>query len=372
MSRPAETDGRHSVTGGSLDRSLAELARRIHGRSYLTGQFVLRSGAQSSFYFDKYAFEAEPVLSRDIARAMLPMLPAHLDVLAGLELGGVPLATVLSQLSGVPTRFVRKHAKAYGTCRLAEGGEIAGRRVAIVEDVVTSGGQVIESARALREQGAILDTVVCVIDRQTGGAENLADEGLQLRSLFTGSHIEQAVADDPLASPDTGLHELVEAVRALSYGRSSDRTVEGMLRERRGTCSTKHLFLAQIMAERFPATRPQIVHRVYRLDRALAGELFGAQLAAYIPVEGLVDVHRYLTIILGGQRIAVDATFPGALWDGRSSLPLACGPGTDHPAGEHADAEKRALEQEHCDPSAREPFIAALGRSPRGFRSRTK
>lgn len=343
-----------------MDRSLAELARRIHGRSYLTGQFVLRSGAQSSFYFDKYAFEADPVLLRDIAQAMLPLLPADLHLLAGLELGGVPLATVLSQLSGLPTRFVRKHAKTYGTCRLAEGGEIAGRRVAIVEDVVTSGGQVIESARALREHGTVIDTVVCVIDRQAEGSENLAREGLQLRSLLTTNEIEQAVANDPLASPDTGVQELVEAVRALSYGRPRDRTVQAMLRERRGTCSTKHLFLAQILAERFPATRPQIVHRVYRLDRALAGELFGAQLAACIPAEGLVDVHRYLTIVVDGQRIVVDATFPGEPWDGRSSMPLACGPGTDHPAGEHTNAEKRALEQEHCDPAAREPFIAAL------------
>jgi hypothetical protein len=77
----------------------------------------------------------------------------------------------------------------------------------------------------------------------------------------------------------------VEPVRAIDYGRPSDRSVAGMLRERRGTCSTKHLFLAASLTERFPETQPQIVHRVYRLDRDRAGELFGAEAAAAVPDE---------------------------------------------------------------------------------------
>ena len=133
-----------------------------------------------------------------------------------------------------------------------------------------------------------------------------------------------------------------------------------MLRERRGTCSTKHLFLARTLAERFPETEPLIVHRVYRLDRARARELFDTRVANVVPEDGLVDVHCYLTILIDGRRITVDATFPGPPWDGRSSLPLACGPGRDHPAGEDPDAEKRALETKHCAPAVREPFIAAL------------
>lgn len=168
----------------------AELARRIYDCSRLTGEFTLRSGVKSSTYFDKYLFESDPALLRAVAGALLELLPDGVDALAGLELGGVPLATVASQLSGLPTLFVRKHAKAYGTCRLAEGGELEGRRLAIVEDVVTSGGQVIESCRALREQGAQVVTVLCVIDREAGGAENLAREGLELRSLFTMRELE--------------------------------------------------------------------------------------------------------------------------------------------------------------------------------------
>ena len=133
-----------------------------------------------------------------------------------------------------------------------------------------------------------------------------------------------------------------------------------MLRERRGTCSTKHLFLAEALAERFPETEPLIVHRVYTLDRIRARELFGPTVAETVPDDGLIDVHRYLTIVVQGQRITTDATFPGEPWDSHSCLPLACSPGQDYPAGEHPDAEKRALEAKHCNPAIREPFIAAL------------
>jgi len=136
-----------------------------------------------------------------------------------------------------------------------------------------------------------------------------------------------------------------------------------MLREQRGTCSTKHLFLARVLAERFPGTSPRIIHRVYTLNRARAQELFGAAVAATVPDNGLVDVHRYLTIKLGAKRVEIDATFPGPAWDGCSSLPLACSAGTDFPAGDDPDAEKRALEEQHCDPATREPFIAALSSS---------
>lgn len=137
-----------------------------------------------------------------------------------------------------------------------------------------------------------------------------------------------------------------------------------MLHEGRGTCSTKHLFLAELLGERFPDTQPQIVHRVYRLSQEGAADLFGPRVASLIPVTGVVDVHRYLTATVHGERIIIDATFPGKPWDGFSSLPLACGPGEDHPAGQDPDAEKRALEAQHCDPQLREPFIAALTACP--------
>jgi orotate phosphoribosyltransferase len=133
---------------------LAPLARRIYDRCHLTGEFVLRSGATSGEYFDKYLFESDPALLREIAQALVRLLPDRVDAVAGLELGGVPLATAVSQISGLSTLFVRKQAKTYGTCRLAEGGDVAGRRLVVIEDVVSSGGQVVASCRALRQLGA--------------------------------------------------------------------------------------------------------------------------------------------------------------------------------------------------------------------------
>ncbi len=157
------------------------------------------------------------------------------------------------------------------------------------------------------------------------------------------------------------LIELVESVRRLTYGRPSERSVAGMLREGRGTCSTKHLHLARELARRFPDTRPRIVHRVHRIDVESARRAFGGDAARAVPPEGIVDVHRYLTVEVDGRRIVLDATFPGDDgWDGRSDMPLACGPGDDHPAGADPDADKRALEAASCDATVREPFIAAL------------
>jgi orotate phosphoribosyltransferase len=166
-----------------------DLAKLVHDRAHLTGEFLLRSGAISHEYFDKYRFEADPPLLRAIAEAMLPLIPEGTEVLAGLELGGVPLAVMLSQLSGLPTAFVRKEAKPYGTCRLAEGADVDGRRVLIVEDVVTSGGQVVISTGDLRAAGAIIEHALCVIDRQAGGPEALAAAGVALRPLFTKAEL---------------------------------------------------------------------------------------------------------------------------------------------------------------------------------------
>ena len=165
------------------------LARRIYDRSHLTGEFKLRSGALSNEYFDKYLFESDPELLREIAQELVRLLPKQVDALAGLELGGVPLATVASQVSGLPALFVRKQAKTYGTCRLAEGGEVRRRRLAVIEDVVSSGGQVVASCRALRERGAEIVAVLCVLDRESGGAANIAGEGLELRSAFTMTQV---------------------------------------------------------------------------------------------------------------------------------------------------------------------------------------
>lgn len=166
-----------------------QLATAIAAVSTLSGQFTLRSGLTATEYFDKYRFEADPRLLRAIAEHLEALIPPETDALAGLELGGVPLATALSLRVGLPTVFVRKRAKAYGTCQLAEGGPVRGRRLLVIEDVVTSGGQVVASSNALRGLGAIITHAICVIDRETGGASALASADVELRSLFRESEL---------------------------------------------------------------------------------------------------------------------------------------------------------------------------------------
>ena len=122
------------------------------------------------------------------------MLPEGVDAVAGLELGGVPLVTVVSQVSGLPALFVRKQTKTYGTRRLAEGGDVAGRRLAVIEDVISTGGQVVESCRALRQLGAEIVSVLSVVDRELGGGATIAAEELELRSAFTLGQLRAAAA----------------------------------------------------------------------------------------------------------------------------------------------------------------------------------
>jgi hypothetical protein len=164
----------------------------------------------------------------------------------------------------------------------------------------------------------------------------------------------------PLFRLESSPLELVEAVRTIPYGRPSGGTVESMLLEARGTSATKHLFLAQVLAKRHPGTQPALVHRVYRLERARAAQLFGDAIAETVPSAGFVDLHRYLTIAVDGERISVDATVPGLPWDGRAPIEPACGPGRDFPAAGDPDAEIQALEQEYCEETARARFLTAL------------
>lgn len=166
------------------------LAARVYAASYLTGTFVLRSGRTADHYFDKYRFESDPVLLREIVEALVPLIPAGVDGLAGLELGGVPLATMLSSVTGLPAIFVRKEPKRYGTERVCEGGDVSGKCLLIIEDVVTTGGQMVLSAQDLRSEGAVVNDALCVIDREGGGGDVVASEGIRLHALFTMTQLE--------------------------------------------------------------------------------------------------------------------------------------------------------------------------------------
>lgn len=170
-----------------------EVAKRIYNVSHITGEFKLRSGQISNEYFDKYLFEAEPDLLVEIAKLMKPLIPSGTEIIAGLEMGGIPVVTALSIESGLKSAFVRKKAKEYGTCKLAEGIDVNNKNVCVIEDVVTTGGQIIESVKELRQRGARIDTVLCVILRDERAIKILADEGLKIIPAFTMEYIKEQV-----------------------------------------------------------------------------------------------------------------------------------------------------------------------------------
>ena len=162
-----------------------ELAKHIFEISHLTGNFKLRSGQISHEYFDKYRFESRPQTLAEIANQMAALIPPGTEVLAGLEMGGIPVATALSLRTGIPCVFVRKQAKDYGTCQFAEGIEIKGKKICIIEDVITTGGQVILSATDLKKLGAHVENVLCVIHRGSGTEPKLEEVGLKMTALLT-------------------------------------------------------------------------------------------------------------------------------------------------------------------------------------------
>jgi orotate phosphoribosyltransferase len=171
-----------------------ELAKKIFNTSHLTGEFLLRSGQISNEYFDKYLFESKPDILQAIAEKMSELIPSECEVLAGLEMGGIPIATSISLLTKLPAAFIRKKAKDYGTRKVNEGSDIKGKKIVIIEDVITSGGQVILSAEDLRNGGAEILCCICVINRQQGGVEALEKAGIPLISLFTMEELKESVS----------------------------------------------------------------------------------------------------------------------------------------------------------------------------------
>jgi orotate phosphoribosyltransferase len=169
-----------------------ELKLALREHAYLEGDFVLRSGKRSRYYLDKYRFETRPdllaALGERIAQAVTELEP-QATRLAGPELGAVALAAAGSLASGLPFLIVRKAAKDYGTSKRVEGAFVPGERVCLVEDVVTSGGALLEAVAALREAELTVGTAVCVVDREEGGAEALAREGLRLHAIFRAREV---------------------------------------------------------------------------------------------------------------------------------------------------------------------------------------
>jgi orotate phosphoribosyltransferase len=165
----------------------AEFREALVDAAYLEGDFVLRSGKRSRYYLDKYRFETRPDLLGELGGRIAAAVREHdpdAVRLAAPVLGGVVLAASASLVSGLPFLMIRDAAKEYGTANRIEGPFEPGESVCLVEDVVTSGGALLEAVDAARAAGLVVRTAVCVVDREEGGADALARHAVRLRPLF--------------------------------------------------------------------------------------------------------------------------------------------------------------------------------------------
>jgi orotate phosphoribosyltransferase len=172
-----------------------QLGEALVAAAYLEGDFVLRSGKRSRYYLDKYLFETRPDLLSAIGKAIAETVREHepeAQRLAAPVLGGVVLAASASLVSGLPFLMIRDAAKEYGTANRIEGAFESGERVCLVEDIVTSGGALLEAVTAVRDAGLVVGTAVCVVDREEGGADALARQAVRLRPLFRAGELLQA------------------------------------------------------------------------------------------------------------------------------------------------------------------------------------
>jgi orotate phosphoribosyltransferase len=163
----------------------SELIKRVKETAYLEGDFILRSGKRSKYYLDKYLFETCPDILKALGKEFAKHVGDDVTLIAGAELGGVALAAATAMETGKNWVIIRNSKKGYGTGRLIEGVLKQGDVVLLVEDIATTGGQVLEAAEVITEAGAKVKKIVAVIDRKQGAGENITSAGYKFESLLT-------------------------------------------------------------------------------------------------------------------------------------------------------------------------------------------
>ena len=164
---------------------IENLAQLVKDTALLTGEFTLSSGRKSNYYLDKYRIETRPDILHAVAEGLIPKLPSNTDILAGPELGAIPLVTAVGLKTGIPFLLVRKKAKEYGTKNIVEGLYEKGQNVVLIEDVLTTGTQAVTAADSLKGLGLNVLKIVCVIDREEGAREAVESAGYVFDPLLT-------------------------------------------------------------------------------------------------------------------------------------------------------------------------------------------
>ena len=162
-----------------------ELIKRIKETAYLEGDFILRSGKRSKYYLDKYLFETCPDILEELGKEFAKYATDEVSLIAGAELGGVALAAATAMQTGKNWIIVRNSKKGYGTGKMIEGLLKPDDVVLLVEDIATTGGQVVEAAKIITDAGAKVKKIVAVIDRKQGAQENISKAGYEFESLLT-------------------------------------------------------------------------------------------------------------------------------------------------------------------------------------------
>jgi orotate phosphoribosyltransferase len=177
-----------------LRQHLLDLLCRL---AYKEGDFVLSSGQKSTYYINGKQVTLHPEGAVATARIFLAMLPTDTAAVAGLTLGADPLVSAVSVISvyegrSIPALIVRKEAKGHGTQAYIEGATLApGAKVVVLEDVVTTGQSAMKAVERLRAAGYSVDRILTLVDRQQGGAEFYASQGLQFEAMFTIQDLQQ-------------------------------------------------------------------------------------------------------------------------------------------------------------------------------------
>ena len=171
------------------DRTLAELRGDLVRAAYQRRAVTLRSGVQQPYYFDKYFITSRPSILRRIGRLLAVRVPHGTDRLAAPTLGAVPIGTAVSLDTGLPCLIVRTNADSRREVAAVEGGLHDGESVCLVEDVVVSGSRAMTAIRLLREAGARVGCVTCVLDCERGAEARLLEAGVRYEPVFRYSDL---------------------------------------------------------------------------------------------------------------------------------------------------------------------------------------
>lgn len=165
----------------------------IRSGCLLHGSFRLSSGGVSSYYIDVRKLYSHPREAKLVANELARIAEKlGCDVVAGVESGGIPLATMVAFILGKPLIYVRKKPKEHGTQKLIEGDESVRGLALIIDDVATTGGSLVRAINVLREIGLRVENALVVVDRREGAAQNLSSVGVVLHALTTLQELLEA------------------------------------------------------------------------------------------------------------------------------------------------------------------------------------